>query len=356
MDGTTVAAPENDPESSRPQQQALQGCSGGSWAASSPPPTSVHPQETSQPTTTPTVLCDYTAPRDEFRVPPISQLETTFRHSGWAICRQRVWDQLNDGTQSINRVDRFANCGSGAVVQYSHKEDRVRISANYCHDRLCLPCAAAKAAQVKANIITACQGKLVRFMTLTLRHSRSSLRDQVDRLYREFAILRRRRFFKSNVAGGIAVMETKLSDRDGLWHVHLHCLIETKWLDQKQLSQEWLAVTGDSSIVDIRQVQGEEAIRYVAKYAAKGTDNSTYTQPEALREYIAAIKGRRLILAWGSFRGRDYTAVPEDPGDWVSLGSLGKLAAEARCGNVTAHRILEQLSTRVLLLLASPGG
>jgi hypothetical protein len=135
---------------------------------------------------------------------------------------------------------------------------------------------------------------------------------------------------------------------DGRWHVHLHVLVETPWLDQKQLSQEWLAVTGDSSYVFIKAIQNpEREARYIAKYCAKGTDSSTYRSPEHLAEYILAIKGRRLITTFGSWRGMKLEdAAPDTPTDWRSLGSLGRFLTAAGQGDAYAITVLASLYAR----------
>lgn len=284
---------------------------------------------------------------------PAAPQETAFRHSGWAAMRRDIFSAMIQCHLPAARLDRFANCGSGCHVMHSPSTNRVKLSANYCHDRLCIPCCSARAAVIAGNLRPLLERRRVRFVTLTLRHSPTSLRSQVDRLLRSFAALRRRGFWKSSVHGGCSCLELKVSDRDGLWHVHLHCLIETPWLDQKRLSEEWHATTGDSSIVDVRAVsRPEEQARYVAKYCAKGTDSSTYRHPEQLAEYIIAIRGRRLITTFGSWRGIDLDAQGDDPADWRSLGSLCKLISLARSGDATSSHILDLVSAKLREVVA----
>lgn len=296
------------------------------------------------------VFGDYDPPfNQEFATPPITLDEARFRHSGWRDLRQKVWNVLNTaGVANRNRLDRFANCGSQCVAEYSPSENRIRFVANYCHDRLCLPCAAARSAAIAANLTEFLAHKPFTFLTLTLRHSRTPLKDQIDRLYRSFAILRSRTFWKSHVQGGVAVLEVKVSERDGLWHVHLHCALHASFIPQRQLSEAWHAITGDSSIVDVRRVNDHgEAARYIAKYAAKGTDSATYSLPDKLAEYISSIRGRRLINAFGTFHRIDFEKLPADPGDWQRVGTFQQLRQLAEAGNATYERILASLTERL---------
>jgi hypothetical protein len=305
---------------------------------------SLDAQETSPPCPDVPLLIPPDRQREEYAIRPILPLENSFRHGGWHHTRAKVWAAILE-TRQLGRIDRFANCGSGATLDLDLDTRELAIHANYCHDRLCVPCCTARARQIADILTSHCHGRLVRFVTLTLRHSRTPLRDQLKRLYQSFAALRRRPFWQSAVKGGCYVCELKLSQFDGLWHVHLHVLVETPWLDQKQLSAEWHKVTGDSSIVDVRPIHdAPAAASYVAKYAAKGTDNSTYQNPDALREYAGAIKGTRLISTFGSWRGVHFNPTARKNVRWYCLGSLTKIIAVAASGNLQCQRWLALLS------------
>lgn len=286
---------------------------------------------------------DYMPPRDEFRVTPSTSIETSFRHSGWKRQRQAVWAALVSLHVHPGRLDRFSNCGSGCCVEYSPSTGACRLSANYCHDRLCVPCAAARSAQVTRALLQGAAGRDVRFMTLTLRHSQTPLRSQIDRLYASFARLRRGAWFRSVCTGGAGVLEVKVGE-DGLWHVHLHALVLGGFIDQRRLSQEWHSITGDSYIVDVRKVQNDQAVRYVGAYSGKPLDASIYRDPDRLREFALAIKGRRLINLWGDWAKLDLDAAdPAAPVDWIVVGRLDQLVRDAGRGDPWATSLLNAL-------------
>lgn len=286
----------------------------------------------------------YDVPSPEFQTPPIELREAIFRHSGWRHQRQAVWESLKRTGASRHRLDRFANCGGACYVEVSPSTGDVRITGNFCHDRLCVPCGTARAHKISQALLTQLPEGPIRFLTLTLRHSDTPLRDQVDRLYRSFAVLRRRKWWLARVTGGAAFVEVKLSDKDGLWHPHLHVLIGGVWLDQKELSQEWHAVTGDSSIVKVLAVPDRKAATgYVAKYSAKPVEGEVYRHPEKLDECSLALKARRLCFTFQSWRGIDLDATPAHVDDWRPIGPLSRLFSDAEAGDDDARLIVEAL-------------
>lgn len=280
-------------------------------------------------------------PREDYAIPPLLTGEALFRHSGWQRQRQQTWDCL----QRINPMSmacyRFANCGSGAWIQLSSSGDAARCVCNCCHHRLCVPCQRAVGRIVQDNLTAHIKGKRVRFVTLTLRHSRTPLADQVSRLYTSFSALRRRKDIAPLFVGGVSILEVKVSERDGLWHAHLHILTEGSFVDKRDLSAAWHAVTGDSSIVDIRQVQDDaKTAGYICKYISKPIDASLYANSPMLDEYVTAISGRKTMATFGTWRGLKLKQRPADTTEWHSFISLIDFAARCRARDPHALRVL----------------
>lgn len=276
---------------------------------------------------------------------PITLQEAEIRHTGWRANRRRVWDSLIRTRQAPNRRHRFANCGSASWVQYSPSRDRHRISCNTCKDRWCVPCQRQRAAVVRHQL-----GKLrghLRLITLTLRHGTTTLKQQIDRLYASFRELRRLKLWKEACPSGIAILEVKLS-KAGRWHPHLHCVVSGSWIAQRDLSQAWLGVTGDSSIVDVRAVKGPAELgSYVTKYLTKAVDQSVYHNPDKLDEAVVTLKGRRQILPWGQAREwikEDAEDQDDLPNDWIALCPLDRLIEDAQAGHGWAAALLTQLT------------
>lgn len=268
---------------------------------------SVHPQQTSVPTHPGLTLeSPLTGWSDTFAAPTASELEQRYRHSGWAWRRAKVFAAMARTCQSYKRRDRFACCGSQLSIGV--RGDDLVLSCWHCEDRLCEPCQDDKRRRLRERIQIRCDeaGPDVRFFTFTLRHSRTPLRAQIDRLKRSLRALHRRPWWKAHQRGGIDCIEQKISEKDGLWHVHAHCLVEGSWIDQHELSRVWHEITGDSSVVDVeRKGTSEQMAKYATKYATKPLHETVYVDADKLDEACCALKGVRLINCWGTWHGLD---------------------------------------------------
>lgn len=278
----------------------------------------------------------------EFDCQPATDLEQRFRHSGSAVRRQHVYAAFCRTSRPNARIERFVHCGAGLSLQVSADGTEMRWVCDRCKDRMCTACCSERSAAFAERLAQHLAGKTTRFITLTLRHSNTPLAAQLDRLYRSFSTLRRRREFKCVFEGGAAFLETKLSRDNALWHPHLHIVTEGVYIDQKALSRAWHEVTGDSSIVDVRRVADvADVSRYVCKYVTKPADASIFNNAERLDEFICAIGGRRLCLTFGTWRGFKLDADPQDVSTWVTVGSVRGLVMDATDGDVNAIRYLE---------------
>jgi hypothetical protein len=183
--------------------------------------------------------------------------------------------------------------------------------------------------------------------TLTLRHSKTSLNDQLDRLYSSFRLLRQRKSTAVMFKGGVAFLEVKWVAKSRTWHPHLHIITEGKWVDQKTLSQTWHGITGDSFIVHVTRISDEDRmIGYVTKYASKPMDSNVFADADALDELIVSLKGRRLYNCFGTWS--KLLAVEEaEPGNgWTTIGTLSGLQADAEGGDAIAQKLLALLLDR----------
>lgn len=286
-------------------------------------------------------------PRAEFSSPIADRAETLFRHSSWRHRRQMIWDAMHRTSASVAKLDRFENCGSCLWLRAVLETGELGLVSNTCHDRWCEVCGRERAAVIAENAFHAVKGEVVRFVTLTLKHSPTSLSDQLDRINASFNRLRERRWWKDRVRGGAAFLEVKLSEKSGLWHPHLHLIIDSDFLDQRELSQEWLGVTGDSSIVDVRLIRDFGGVAaYVTKYVTKPASAEVYAVPERLDEMILAMRGRRLCATFGSWRGLKLSEVPPSDCEWKSLGSVTSLWSQARSGDERAIALVTLIVER----------
>ena len=261
----------------------------------------------------------------------IQTVSDCFRHSGWQPLRHRIYDALVRTGQHVNRVLDFVDCGSRAYVcKHRTEPNRFAVLGSGCRDRFCIPCQKTRSRIAGQNVTQYLAGSPVRFITLTLKHRDEPLAAQLDRLIGAFVRLRQRKFWKTNVVGGAAFLEVTLSVREQ-WHPHLHVLAHGKYVPYAVLRHEWYAVTADSYVVDVRCAKNDaEVVAYVAKYASKPFSGFISRCPCRLDELVWAMRGRRTILAFGTWRDLKATCT-EPTGDWEYLCTLDELAYWARC-------------------------
>lgn len=285
----------------------------------------------------------------DYATQPITLNESLFRHSGWTPRRLRLFEALRRTGTRHRVLERFADCGACSTCEQT--ADEVRVRGSSCHHALCEPCRQERAAKIRSALHVLCLDKNIRFMTLTLRHSDTPLCDQIDRLYRSFSVLRRRAAWKQNCWGGAAFLEIKISEKDGLWHPHLHVLVEGQFWDVFEISREWHAVTGDSSIVDYTKPRViEDVCRYAVGYCTKSIHASCWKTDESLDQAIIALKGRRMCLTFGSWRGTPLEPDEKDDRVWVTLGSIDTVLKRARDGVEACIQWLDAAQRRYPLL------
>jgi hypothetical protein len=269
----------------------------------------------------------------------------SFRHSGWQDNRRRVFRSLSRTHQTFSRRVAFKHCGSHAyILRNIDKPALYKVAGSSCHDRFCLPCANERSRRIAANTIELAEGRTLRFVTFTLRSGDEPLIPLLDRLYDSFAKLRRRNFWKKRVTGGLAFLEVKRSSRTQRWHPHLHVIVNGAWLPKQELRKHWLAVTGDSFIVDVRLIRDHaKACRYITKYASKPFNSEILANDTFLDEAVLSLAHRRLIIAFGNWKSVTVLAAPEATA-WENVGSLADFLSRASRGCVDCLLILESIA------------
>lgn len=292
------------------------------------------------------------ARQESYRLPDCTQLELDYRHSFWSSARDTTIATMQTCGCKNSRIDRVKCCGSSARVMVSTDGQDVRTVSNKCHDRLCQACGLERQRLITRNITEFCEGKELRFLTLTLKHNRETLSNQIDRLYTCFNRMRERENWKKYVDGGAVFFESPPAKDADEWHPHLHIIYEGKNFPHHLIKSDWLAVTGDSDIVHIEYVYNRSrALGYVAKYAAKPIDGQLYHRPKMLAEAITALQGRRSCTTFGTWRpnkkrgvkGLQLNEKPTEEKTWKDVGSLDEVKARADAGSLADRALMHRL-------------
>lgn len=223
----------------------------------------------------------------------------------------------------IHPADRLDDCSRRAWFYRNTVTSEVRVAASRCNLRWCPICSNARRRCISESIgdwLLSKKGK--KFITLTLKNSSEPLAGQIDLLYTYFKYLRKKRLWKDNVRGGVWFFQVTLNSSTNEWHPHIHILVDSKYIDQSELSDLWLQITKNSMVVDIRQVKSDmKAADYVARYGSRPALLADKGEIGAV-EIINALHHRRIIGTFGNGRGLQLTPQPpENPTLWERVGS-----------------------------------
>jgi len=182
-----------------------------------------------------------------------------------------------------------------------------------CGDRLCPTCGHHRARRLAARyapmIEEAARGRLLLFLTVTVKNPEKLTPKVYEELKENFKRLRRHGSFK-NIRGGVLAIETTRNRQEGTWHPHLHAvLIAERYVNQDQLQREWRELTGDSYVVKVKKAYGS-TVRELLKYPTKLADVRT---PAEVLEIALAMTGVRMLQGWGCLFG--VRELPDQGGD-----------------------------------------
>ncbi len=237
-------------------------------------------------------------------------------------------------------VMAFLTCSPYLVARKYYGPDQVEIEARFCNRHLlCQTCAIRRANRAIAramNRLALLPGNPDRryyMLTLTIK-SRSDFVDAYAHLVSSMRRLFKRRSsgkdtFFNHLLGGMSSVELKRGKGSGLWHPHCHMVVSCDHdlpvkFDRRgvgrcdDLSAEWRAITGDSSIVELhplRTASGDciqpgaedsgqllDALLEVYKYAVKLGELDCDDRWMVVRALCSG-GSHRLLSTFGEFWG-----------------------------------------------------
>lgn len=137
-------------------------------------------------------------------------------------------------------------------------------------------------------------------VVLTVRNSDVLSKESIKEFKRWWTNLRRTKF-ASNWLGGFYSIECTNEGKG--WHLHLHALVNAKWIDGGGLSKTWAKCTnGNGFIVKVKDARGSEYLHEVTKYVAKGSQIASWS-PSDILTFIEAFDGVRTFGVFGQLYG-----------------------------------------------------
>lgn len=123
----------------------------------------------------------------------------------------------------------------------------------------------------------------------------------VRELRKWFTRLRRSKFAR-NWNGGFYTIEVTNEGRG--WHLHIHALVDAKWIDSFGLSAAWLKCTnGLGKIVKVKDARESNYLAEVTKYCVEGVQLAAWPK-ETIVTFIDAFRGVRTFGVFGDLYGK----------------------------------------------------
>lgn len=138
-------------------------------------------------------------------------------------------------------------------------------------------------------------------VVLTVQNVATLTSGHVREFRKWFTRLRRSKFAR-NWLGGFYTIEVTNEGRG--WHLHMHCLIDAKWIDSFGLSAAWSKATnGLGRIVKVKDARKTDYLAEVTKYLVKGVMLAAWPK-EDIVTFIDAFRGVRTFGVFGSLYGK----------------------------------------------------
>jgi len=135
---------------------------------------------------------------------------------------------------------------------------------------------------------------------LTITNIPELTKGHVTELQKMFARLRRRKFAQNWDGGFYSVQVTKKSNG---WHLHIHALINARWVDQPELCRQWAAITNQAGrITKVKDCRDQSYLERITSYVARGNELAEWGT-EDLKAFIHAFSGKRTFSVFGSLFG-----------------------------------------------------
>ncbi len=176
-----------------------------------------------------------------------------------------------------------------------------------CKKLFCPDCAAERATrlgnQTEAKIrevMKTTKGRLC-LLTLTMKNA-ATLGGGLAKLKKDFAKFKRSKDWKAHIKGYFGAFEYTFNPKTNDFHIHLHLIVlRGKFWNQSDISDVWRDVTGDSFIVDIREIKNtHKGVKEVCKYPMKPA-NLMAMPDEKFLEVVKMKKGTRMFVSGGCF-------------------------------------------------------
>jgi hypothetical protein len=227
-----------------------------------------------------------------------------------------------------DRAAKLEECHTRRTFAQCDGCHTVKVFLNRCDLNYCPQCqprlAHRRSESLRWWIREAAQAKHV---VLTVRNSAAITKNYLRWIKKCFSRLRRRKF-ADNWEGGFYSLE--ITNEGKGWHVHLHALVNARWIDAPTLAREWADIVGqDFAIVHVEDAREETYLKEVAKYCVKGSQLAGWSHVE-VADFVMSLEGVRTFGVFGSLYKKRTTFA-----DWIA--SIKGMPKACACGSWDCH-------------------
>lgn len=253
--------------------------------------------------------------------------------------KQTLWkESIVAKLLSVGRneeANKLANCHTQISYATCTGCRKKRKFFNRCDILYCPECAPRLTAERRESIEwwtkTITQPKHV---VLTARNIATISEDYVRSIKDAFSSLRRSKFAR-NWIGGFYSLEVTNEGRG--WHIHIHALVDAKWIDQAELARQWAKRVGqDFAIVYVKDCREKSYLQEVSKYAVKGSELASWSASD-IAAFIDAFANTRTFSVFGSLYGKRT-----EWKEWIEAGCSERGQCECGCNSWVIRTDLEQ--------------
>jgi hypothetical protein len=128
--------------------------------------------------------------------------------------------------------------------------------------------------------------------------------------------------------GGFYSLEVTNEKRG--WHLHIHALVNSNYIDERVLSYEWEKATqGRGYIVKVKDCRDKSYLQEVTKYAVKGSELASWSGLDIVK-FIDAFKRQRTFGVFGSLYGKRT-----EWREWLETNKAKRSRCECGCNSFT---------------------
>lgn len=247
--------------------------------------------------------------------------------------KETMWrDSIVTRLKSVGRNDlavKLNTCHQERSVRVCSGCKSARIFWNRCELKWCPICAERLARERREAIEWwVAEVRQPKHVVLTAKNTDNFSKEYVQWFKGQFAKLRRSSFAK-NWRGGFYSLEATWTDDA---HLHLHALVDAKWIDAGELARLWGALMGqDFAIVMVRDARDHSYLGEVAKYVVKGSELAKWSG-DKLARFIDAITGVRMFGVFGTLYSK-RTEMRE----FLDAVRAGRVRCECGCSSYEVH-------------------